>query len=50
MEIRHLGAPLSQQPVRPNEGLPLLIKLSLETLLLVEELGLSLRPPLELLK
>jgi hypothetical protein len=50
MEIHRLSAPLSLQPVRLGEGLPLLIKLSPETLLLVEELGLSPRPPLELLK
>jgi hypothetical protein len=50
MEIRHLGAPLCQQPVRPGEGLPLLIKLNPETLLLAKELGLIPRPPLELLK
>jgi hypothetical protein len=50
MEICRLSAPLSQQPIHLGEGLLLLIKLSSETLLLVEELGLSPRPPFELLK
>jgi hypothetical protein len=50
VEIHRLSAPLSQQPVHPSGGLPLLVKLNLETLLLVEELGLRLRPPLQLLK
>jgi hypothetical protein len=50
MEIHCLGASLSQQPIHLCEGLPLLIKLSSETLLLVEELGLSPRHPLEVLK
>jgi hypothetical protein len=50
MEICRLGAPLGQQPIRPGEELPLLVKLNSETLLLVEELGLSPRPPLQLLK
>jgi hypothetical protein len=49
-EIYRLSTLLSQQPIRPGEGLPLLVKLNLETLLLAEELSLSPRPPLELLK
>jgi hypothetical protein len=43
-EIYHLSALLGQQPVRPGEGLPLPVKLSPETFLLVQELGFSLRP------
>jgi hypothetical protein len=49
-EIHRLSALLSQQPVHPGEGLPLLVKLNLETLLLEKELGLIPRPPFELLK
>jgi hypothetical protein len=41
VEIRHLHAPLGQQLVRPGEGLPLLVQLSLETFL-AEALGLGL--------
>jgi hypothetical protein len=41
MKVYCLSAPLSQQPVRPGEGLPLLIQLSPETLPLAKELGLS---------